>query len=156
MTWYVFVLFLHVLAAALAFGTAMMAFPFIGTFAEKHPAHVNFALRLNYALGKRGVTPLAMATFVLGILLVVMGDWNILESEWLSISIILFLITVLDAQLVTLPTVRKLVELTDDTEASTSGGSEELRRLVRKLRVGGTFSAVILATIFLLMVWKPG
>jgi uncharacterized membrane protein len=157
MTWYVFFLFLHILAAILAFGTAMLAFPFIGAFAEKDPSHLNFALRLNYALGRKGVTPLALTTFALGIVLVVMGDWDLRENEWLVISIVLFLITVVDAQLITLPTVGRLAQLTEPrADAAVPDQSQEIARLARKVRIGGTLSALLLVTITLLMVWKPG
>lgn len=152
----VFFLFLHVLAAILAFGTAMLAFPFIGAFAGKEPQHANFAIRLNYALGKRAVTPLALATFVLGLILIAVGDWNIARNEWLLISIILFLITVADAQLITLPTVRKLVDVTSAAGPPSPEQAAEIGRLVRKVRLGGTFSALLLVVITLLMVWKPG
>lgn len=156
MTIRVFLLFLHVLAATLAFGTAILAFPFIGVFADKEPAHLNFAFRLNYALGRKGVTPLALATFALGLLLVVVGGWNILENRWLLISIVLFAITVADAQLITLPAVRRLADLTAMVEAGASASNDqEILRLVRKVRIGGTFSALLLVTITLLMVWKP-
>jgi uncharacterized membrane protein len=157
MSWYVFFLFLHILTAILAFGTAMLAFPFIGAFAEKESAHVNFAFRLSFAMGRRGVTPLALATFGFGIVLIVLGGWNPLTDEWLLISIILFLVTVVDAQLMTLPTVRRLAELTaSPAESATGTPSADVSKLVRKVKIGGTTSAVLLATITLLMVWKPG
>ncbi len=157
MTWYLFFLFLHILSAVLAFGTAMLAFPFVGAFAAKEPAHLNFALRLNYALGRRAVAPLALTTFTLGIVLVIVGDWDLLANEWLVISIVLFLITFAGAQLVTLPAVGRLVELTaSPPPAGSQGPPPEVARLVRRVRIGGTLSAVLLATIILLMVWKPG
>lgn len=156
MTWRVFVLFLHILGSILAFGTAMLAFPFIGAFAEKEPAHLNFSLRLSYALGRRAVTPLALTTFGLGIVLIVLSDWDLFANEWLSISIVLFLVTVADAQLVTLPTVGRLVKLTSAGGDNASTSSIEIERLVRKVRIGGTVSALLLVTITLLMVWKPG
>jgi uncharacterized membrane protein len=155
MSWRVFLLFLHILAAILAFGTATLAFPFIGAFAEKNPAHLNFSLRLSYALGKRAVTPLALTTFALGIALVIVGKWDLFANEWLLISIGLFLVTVVDAQLVTLPSVGKLARLTESAPAE-GEMPVEVRRLVRKVRIGGTFSALLLVTITLLMVWKPG
>lgn len=154
MSWYVLFQFLHVLFAILAFGTAMLAFPFIGAFAAKDPAHLNFALRLNYALGRRAVTPLALTTFLLGIVLVIIGEWDFFASEWLWVSTILFLITVADAQLITLPAVGRLVALTSSPPSG--GPSPEVMKLVRKVRVGGIVSAVLLATIVFLMVWKPG
>lgn len=86
----------------------------------------------------------------------VLGDWNVFSNEWLLISIVLFLITVADAQLVTLPTVRRLADLTGTPNQSTAGNEAEIPRLVRKVRIGGTFSALLLVTITLLMVWKPG
>jgi hypothetical protein len=33
---------------------------------------------------------------------------------------------------------------------------DEVAGLVRKVRIGGTLSALLLVTITLLMVWKPG
>jgi uncharacterized membrane protein len=157
MTLYVFFVFLHVLAAILAFGTAMLAFPIIGAFADKEPKHLNFALRLNYLLGRRAVTPLALATFGFGIVLILLGNWNLFETEWLWISTLLFLITVADAQLVTLPAVRRLVELTTAAADDTATASHpEVRRLFRKVKIGGSLSAVLLVIITLLMIWKPG
>jgi hypothetical protein len=153
-SWYVFVQFMHVLFAILAFGTAMLAFPFIGAFAAKDPTHLNFALRLNYALGRRAVTPLAVTTFLLGIGLVIIGEWDFFASEWLWVSTILFLVTVADAQLITLPALARLIAL---TSSSPSGGpSPEAMKLVRRVRLGGTLSGLLLAIIVLLMVWKPG
>jgi uncharacterized membrane protein len=157
MTWYVFFQFLHVLAAILAFGTGMLAFPFIGAFAQKEPAHVNFALRLNYALGRRAVTPLAVLTFVLGIVLVIVGDWDLSDNEWLVISIVLLVLTIGNAQLHTLPCVGRLVSVTASMPADRSAGpSPEVAKLVREVRIGGAVNALMLATITLLMVWKPG
>ena len=88
MTWYVLFLFLHIFAALLAFGTAMLAFPLIGVFAMKEPEHLNFALRLRYAIGRRAVTPLAVMTLVMGIVLIILGHWSLVGDPWLSISIV--------------------------------------------------------------------
>lgn len=85
-----------------------------------------------------------------------LGDWNVFEAEWLWISIVLFLVTVVDAQLLTLPTVRRLVELTTPTDAEPHEASPEVAALFRKVRRGGSLSAAILIIITLLMIWKPG
>lgn len=153
MTWYLFFLFLHILAVLLAFGTAMLAFPFIGIFAAKEPEHLNFALRLRYALGRRAVTPLAAITLGLGIVLIFLGHWNLFGDQWLAISIVLFAALVGEAQLITLPRVGRLVELTRTPD---SGSSAEVAKLLRKTRMSGVFSGLLLVTIILLMVWKPG
>ncbi|MDP9233415.1 MAG: DUF2269 domain-containing protein [Actinomycetota bacterium] len=153
MTWYVFFLFLHIFAALLAFGTAMLAFPFMGAFASREPEHLNFALRLRYALGRRAVTPLAAITLALGIVLIVLGHWDLFGDQWLLISIILFVVMVGEAQLLTLPAVGRLVELTGSPDAESSS---EVANLLRKMRVAGVFSSLLLASIILLMVWKPG
>jgi Predicted integral membrane protein (DUF2269) len=156
MTLYVFLLFLHVLGAILAFGTAMLAFPVIGALGEREPAHHNFALRVSYVLGRYAVTPLALTTFMLGLGLVVLGGWDVFANEWLWISIVLFLATVLDAQLITLPAVGRLVDLTRPSTEATIERVYEIGGLTRKVQLGGTFSAVLLVVITLLMVWKPG
>jgi Predicted integral membrane protein (DUF2269) len=156
MTLYVFLLFLHVLGAILAFGTAMLAFPVIGALGEREPAHLNFALRVSYALGRYAVTPLALTTFLLGLALVALGGWDVFANAWLWMSIALFLVTVVDAQLITLPSVGRLVALTAPGADGQAGSSHEIERLTRRVRVGGTVSAILLAVITLLMVWKPG
>jgi hypothetical protein len=154
MTFYVFLVFLHVLAAILAFGTAMLAFPIIGAFGEKEPTHLSFALRLNYAIGRRAVTPLALTTFGLGLVLVFVRRWDFFGNDWIWVSTLLFLITVADAQLVTLPAVRRLVELAANGDG-VSRPSAEMGRLLRKVKLGGTLSAALLILITLLMIWKP-
>jgi hypothetical protein len=154
MTWYVFFLFLHIFAALLAFGTAMLAFPLIGLFAAREPEHLNFALRLRYAIGRRAVTPLAVITLVMGIVLIVVGHWSLFGDQWLSISVILFAVMVGEAQLVTLPMVGHLVEITGSVP--TGRAASEVAILLRKMRLSGMVSGVLLATIVLLMVWKPG
>ena len=157
MTWYVFFVFLHVLSGFLAFGTAMLAFPVIGAFGGKEPAHVNFALRLNYALGRRAVTPIGLATFVLGVIAVIVGDWNVPANEWLWISIVLFVIAFSIAQFVTLPTVGRLVQLTSaPPPPGATGPPPEVMKLVQRTRIAGIVTGLMIATIILLMIWKPG
>ena len=157
MSWYVFFKWIHILAAIMAFGTALLAFPFLGAFGAKEPPHLNFALRASYALGRRAVTPLAILTFVIGVVLIFVGGWNLLENEWLLISIGLFAIAFVEAQFVTLPAVNRLVQLTSSPPPpGATGPPPEVTKLVNRLRIGGIVSALTIAPIPLLMVWKPG
>lgn len=65
-----------------------------------------------------------------------------------------FLVTGLDAQLITLSAVARLVDLAAQPLDRTA--QPEVERLICNVRVGGTFSALLLVAITLLMGWKPG
>ncbi len=96
----------------LAFGTAMLAFPLSELSREGSDAsQLCFAPEL--CVVAQGRYPLAPMTFALGIVLVILGDWNLWKNEWLPVSIVPCLATVADAQLITLPPVGRLAQLTD-------------------------------------------
>jgi uncharacterized membrane protein len=155
MTLRTFVLFLHVMVAIMAFGPTFV-FPFIGAAGGKEPEHGNFALRLSVTIGTRLVIPLAVAMPLLGLWLIFLGDWDLWSSEWLVISIGIYIVTFFFAVLVLNRTGRKLVHMTAGPPPKGAGGPPpEMQRLVKRQKLGGMFTALAVASIVLLMVWKP-
>ena len=160
MSWSEFALFLHILVAIVAFGPTFI-FPIVGAKAGKEPAHVNFALRLAETISKRVVLPLAVAMPLVGTWLIFLRGWDLWGSEWLWISIILYVLAFSNAVFVLIPTGSKLVHMTANMpppppDAAPSGPPPAVARLVRIQRIMGPVNLVLIATIAFLMVTKPG
>lgn len=160
MSWTEFALFLHILIAVVGFGPTFV-FGVIGFKGGKEPAHVNFALRLSETIAKRLVIPLAVAMPLVGTWLVFLRGWDLWASEWLWISIILYVIVFSNAIFVLVPTGSKLVKMTEHMLAPPPGAAPggpppEVARLVRIQQIAGPINLLLLVTIILLMVTKPG
>lgn len=85
-------LYLHIAGVIIAFGPTI-AFPLIASQAAKEPTHGNFALRVSEVITKRVVEPGAVFVFLMGVGLIVTRGYNLVEDLWVTVSIILFVIT---------------------------------------------------------------
>jgi Predicted integral membrane protein (DUF2269) len=162
MSWRIFVLFLHILAAMAAFGPPM-AYGLIATLGTKELAHANFALRIIHRIESRLAAPMAVVVPILGVILIVLGDWVFFENEWLLISVALYAIAFFFAIFGVDRWLGRMIEMTGGQSGSErlQAGEQadqgtEFLALAKKTRVGGTFLAVVVVVILLLMVWKPG
>jgi predicted integral membrane protein DUF2269 len=161
MSWRTFVLFLHILAAIAAFGPSM-AYGLIATLGQKEPLHANFALRVLLRIENRLATPMAVVVLILGVILIFLGDWVFLESEWLIIAVVLYAIAFLFGVFWVDRWLSRMIELSGGqsgappTSGEHVGPGPEFMALTRKVQVGGPLLGVMLVAIVLLMVWKPG
>ncbi len=148
-------LFLHVFGAILAFGPTY-AFPIIGAMGGKEPQHANFATRVSDAISKQRVIPLAIFQGITGVGLIMVTGINLLATPWLLIGIVLYLITISYNLFIGAPTVKKVIDMTSTPPpAGASGPPPELLALIRRIQLGGIFSAIMIALIVFLMVVKP-
>lgn len=150
-------LYLHVGGVIVAFGPTI-AFPFIAARAAKEPQHGNFALRTSVWITEKVVEPGSAFVFLMGVGLIVTRGYNPLETLWVGVSIVLFLITFAFANLVQLPTIRKMVAMTSQPpppEAAASGPPPAFVALATKAERGGQFMTLMLFTILALMIVKP-
>ncbi|MDQ3990950.1 MAG: DUF2269 domain-containing protein [Actinomycetota bacterium] len=179
MDWFTFVLFLHVLTAIVGFGPSFML-GMIAAKGGKEPKHVNFALRVVDTIAERVVLPAALVILATGIILIFQANWHFWRSEWLIIAVALYIGAFFVSQFYQAPTLRRLIQLTSeqsppvvtggagphdgdpaDGEATVVGDAPagpppEVAALVARSRLGGLALALLLTTIVLLMVWKPG
>lgn len=154
MAWlFPWLLFLHVLAAIIAFGPTFAA-PVVASLVAKEPQHANFFARSQMLLSKRLITPLALSLGVTGILMVIVTGIDLTSNVWLGVAIVLYVIALGFALLVQAPSGARLVELT--AAPSPGGPSPELRATAAVVRRGGMVLAVLVVTIVFLMVVKPG
>lgn len=166
MSWYQFVLFLHILVAIIGFGPAF-SYAIIASLGQKEFAHNNFALRVITEIEKRIGTPLSIVMPGLGALLIYLGKWDLWKSEWLIIAIVIYTVLFFVAVFVVDRAGHRLVELTREGTGPPGGGGPaavsggegpppEVARLLKVVQIGGAFLGLAVVAILLLMVWKPG
>ena len=154
MAWlFPWLLFLHVLAAIIAFGPTFAA-PVVASLVAKELQYANFFARSQLLLSKRLITPLALSLGVTGILMVIVTGIDLTSNVWLGVAIVLYVTAIGFALLVQAPSGARLVELT--AAPSPGGPSPELRATAAAVRRGGMVLAVLVVTIVFLMVVKPG
>jgi uncharacterized membrane protein len=155
MTLLPWLLLLHVFGAIVAFGP-VYAFPIIGAMGGKEPQHANFATRVSEAISEQRVFPLAIFQGITGVGLILVTGINLLATPWLLIGIVLYLITISYNFLVQTPTVKKIIEMTSTPPPpGASGPPPELLALIRRVQLGGMFSAIMIVLIVFVMVVKP-
>jgi len=151
-------LFLHIGGVIVAFGPTI-AFPFIAGRAAKEPMHGNFALRASEFITERVVEPGAVFVFLTGVGLIFTRGLNPLVHLWVAVAIVLFLITLGYANLVQLPTVKKMVAITSQPPPASAGAPAGpppgFTELSARAARGGQFMTLMLFTILALMVVKP-
>ncbi|HEX6129213.1 MAG TPA: DUF2269 family protein [Candidatus Limnocylindria bacterium] len=147
-------LFLHVMAAIVAFGPTF-AFSIIGAMGGAEPQHASFATRVSHRIGDILVEPFAISMFVTGVLLIWAADIPLLDPNWrwLQVSIVLYLLALGLSLFVSRPNVKRIIALSDEG----AGGPpppEMLKAITTVQRVGMILTVLLVAIVFL-MVMKP-
>jgi small-conductance mechanosensitive channel len=160
--WSLFTLFLilHILAVIVAFGPTF-AFPLMGGMIAKNP---QWALPLTEAMEKiegRITLPVAAIVPFLGLAMIYDHHWDLWKSEWLVISIVLFTIAFFFGLLVQHPNASKLTRALREMPQGpppegATGPPPQIATLTAKLQRGGMLLSVLIVSLVVLMVWKPG
>jgi hypothetical protein len=155
-------LFLHVLAAIVAFGPTF-AFSIIGAMGGAEPQHANFATRVSHRIGDILVEPFAISMFVTGALMIWAADIPLLDrsTRWLQLAIVLYLVALALSLFVSRPNVLRIIALSGGEaggpppDAPSGPPPPELMRAVSTVQRVGMILIVFLVTIVFLMVVKP-
>ena len=170
-------LFLHVLGAIVAFGSAL-SFGLIGAFGGREPQHSNFAVRLSDMLARRVVLPVGLTLPITGAAMIFFKRIDLTNRAfyWLDIAIVLYTIAILYVVFVQTPAIAKLIQLTSGgpppdgapgpasampggvpgpTPGGRPGPPPHLAAALRRVRQGGMFTGLLIVVIVLLMVVKP-
>jgi len=161
LNWFLFWLFLHILAAVLAFGPTF-TFPIIGISTRRSPANAPFAFRVSERIERGLVIPIALTMLVSGTGLLISANIDLLKTPFLIVAIILYLVAVAIALGVLMPTGARLVHMTENLPAvlppdvAAAGPPPEMAALIRRQQVfGALLQGFFLVNLFL-MVFKPG
>lgn len=158
MNWLLFWLFLHILAAVIAFGP-IFVFPIVGSLAAQMPQHMRFAFELNHRIEQRLVLPLAGTMAISGAGLIWTSDINIFQTPFLLVGVVLYLVALTVARTVLLPSTAQLVHLAEHappSAAATGPPPQEVMTLVRRLQIFGGLTTLLFLVIIFLMVVQPG
>ncbi|HET7028255.1 MAG TPA: DUF2269 family protein [Candidatus Limnocylindrales bacterium] len=152
-------LFLHVAGAIIAFGPSF-AMPIIGAMGGKEPMHANFATRVTLQIEERIIVPLALFQAVTGIGLIWFAGFNLIESHWLLLGIILYVIALAFAMAVQTNSVKRVIELTTmpaggPPPGAPAGPPPGVPEAVQRVQRGGMFLGIMILVIVFLMVVKP-
>jgi hypothetical protein len=158
MNWFLFWLFLHILAAVLAFGP-IFVFPIVGSLAATMPQHLHFAVELNHRIEQRLVLPLAVTMAISGAGLIWTANINIFQTPFLLVGVILYLAALGIAFRILLPTTVALVSLTEHAPppgAPPDAPPQEVMTRIRRLQIFGGVEMVLFLVIISLMIIQPG
>ncbi|HEY6471011.1 MAG TPA: DUF2269 family protein [Candidatus Dormibacteraeota bacterium] len=157
MNWFLFWLFLHILAAVIAFGP-IFVFPIVGSLAAQMPQHMHFAVALNHRIEQRLVLPLALSMAVSGVGLIWTANINIFQTPFLFVGVGLYLVALVIALTALLPMTTRLVHLVEHAPPPAVPGPppHEMMQLVRRLQMFGGITTVLFLVIIFLMVIQPG
>jgi Predicted integral membrane protein (DUF2269) len=156
MNWSLFWLFLHILAAVIAFGP-IFVFPIVGTLAAQMPRHLPFAVELNHRIERRLVIPLALSMFVSGVGLIWSGGINVFQTPFLLVGIGLYLVALGISLAVLVPTTRQLVKVVETgPEPGPGAPPPEVMSLVRRNQMFGGMTTLLFLVIIFLMIIQPG
>lgn len=171
MSWFHLFLFLHIVAAIIAFGPTF-AFPLIAGMARKQPQHMPFALRAIEVLEERLVVPFVLTMPISGLLMAfnISIEWQ--HNVWLIAAIAVYVVAVTFSVTVQGPTVKKMLAMVSGGAphgaapsmapmpagpgAANAGPPPAFLALARRMQFGGMALTVAFFVIVVLMIWKPG
>lgn len=158
MNWFLVWLFLHILAAVIAFGP-IFVFPIIGTLVAQSPQNMRFAVELNHRIEARLVIPLALSMLVSGSGLIWTAEINFFQTVYLIVAVALYLAALTISFTVLVPTTQKLLHIAEQMPAPTPGAGApppQVMTLVRRNQMFGGFTTVLFLVIIFLMIIQPG
>jgi uncharacterized membrane protein len=148
-------LFLHILGAIIAFGPTFV-FPIIGAAGGREPMHANFATRVTERISDRVVIPLALFQAVTGAGLIITRSWDLLNTRWLLVAILFYVIALSLSLFRIRPAVQRVIAMTSaPPPPGASGPPPELVAQIKRIQQTGPINGVLIVLIVLLMVFKP-
>jgi uncharacterized membrane protein len=144
--------FLHVLAAITWVGSAIYAQALATkVMAENDPVRLARTARDIADLGKRLITPVAIAVLVLGIWIVAVSSWNFTDT-WVLLGLIGIGITIATGAGFLGPESERLAKLSAERDPS----DPEIQRRIKRIFTVSRVDLVVLVLVVADMVFKPG
>ena len=142
--------FIHILLAIIAFGFNA-TYPIWIQRAERHPEHLDFALRGVKILDDYAANPAYVLLLVSGLTMAVVAHYNVLTTFWLLAALVIFLVVAILGFGVYTPTLRRQIRAL----ATEGQKSQTYQTLSMRGTVVGIILAVLVLLILALMVFRP-
>jgi uncharacterized membrane protein len=144
--------FLHVLAAITWVGSATYAQALATkVMAENDPVRLARTARDIADLGKRLITPVAIAVLVLGIWIVAVSSWNFTDT-WVLLGLIGIGVTIATGAGFLGPESERLAKSSAERDPS----DPEIQRRIKRIFTVSRVDLVVLVLVVADMVFKPG
>jgi uncharacterized membrane protein len=144
--------FLHVLAAITWVGSAIYAQALATkVMGEGDPARLAATAKDIGDLGKRLITPAAIAVLLLGIWIVAVSPWNFTDT-WVLLGLIGIGITIVTGAGFLGPESERLAKLSAERDPS----DPEIQRRIKRIFAVSRVDLVVLTLVVADMVFKPG
>lgn len=144
--------FLHVLAAITWVGSAIYAQALATkVMAENDPVRLARTAKDIADLGKRLITPVAIAVLILGIWIVAVSSWNFTDT-WVLLGLIGIGITIATGAGFLGPESERLAKLSAERDPS----DPEIQRRIKRVFMVSRIDLVVLVLVVADMVFKPG
>jgi uncharacterized membrane protein len=159
---YKIVLILHILCAIIGFG-AVFFNGFYGAQSAQYQGPEGLAISRANMLVSRIGEYFIYAVFVLGIVLVLIGD-NVFDfgQTWIWLAITLYLVAIVLSHAILWPSAKRMIVLMEEMNSGPppAGGpppqAAEMEQLGKKLAIVGPVLNITMVIILILMVFKPG
>ena len=158
MNWVLFWLFLHILAAVIAFGP-LFVFPIIGTLAARSPQNMRFAVELDHRISTRLVIPVSLTMLISGSGLIWTTNINFFRTIYLIAAVALYFVALIISLMVLVPTTKQLLRIAEHMPAAPLAGDSlppQVQALVRRTQMFGGLDMVLFLVIIFLMIVQPG
>jgi uncharacterized membrane protein len=151
-TWYEFLLFFHILTAALwvGGGAMMQMFALRAMRAQDAKRLADFTGDVSF-IGSRFLTPVSLLVILAGVLMVVDADYLSFDMDWITIAFILFAITFLAGALFFGPESGRIAKLIESEGPSSPQVLARIQRLLALTRA----DLMVLFLIIFDMAVKP-
>lgn len=155
--WSTLWLILHILAIVVGFGPTFV-FGLVASAIQKEPQHAVFGTGVMHLIESRLVIPALTLAPLFGAALIITRRYEFWESTWLLIASPLFLIAWTIGVFVNRPLSARMRAKLQEMMAGKAGPEtvEELQAMGRRAQLLGTLMAVLMLTVLVLMVWRPG
>jgi len=117
--------------------------------------HGMFATRVVRMLTRGTAIPLSALVLVSGFALIFEIGFDLTDTPWLLISVILFLGAFTYSVTVQNPTLGRVIALSDAGETASPTFAADIARLRKRVRYGGVYLRTSAIVILALMVFKP-
>jgi uncharacterized membrane protein len=160
---YKFVFLLHLVAVIVGFGGVLLNGVY-GAQAKQRPGPGGLAItEANYFVSSRWCEIAIYLVPLFGFALVGLSGsaWSFSQT-WVSASLVLYIVGLVNARLVLVPTQKRMIKLMREMAEGppTAGGPPPqvaaLEAAGKRLGVFGGFAHLVFTAIMVLMIWKPG
>lgn len=145
--------FLHILGAIAAFGFGFYA-PIFGMAVAKEPQHSNWFSRASRRVSNVVILPFGIFMLITGAALVESSaawDWS---TRWLSVALLLYVISLGIVFFLQRPSLNKAIELSAQPPGP-DGPPAELLKHSQRMKIYGVVLLLLTIVILALMVFKP-